>query len=118
MPGLREQKDGKFVIFTVEEDFGRAIVECSQNTWCDEGIITKAARIVRRFLFTKEEPFEGDLSKQRQKASVPLPLLDLVSLIGLVFLKDQALFSTEKQQLKMHRPMLKQWQQSEDVMDF
>ena len=63
-------------------DVGRAIVECSQNTWHDEGIILlKAARIVRRFLFTKEETFEGGLSKQRQKASVPLPLLNLVSVI-------------------------------------
>ena len=52
----------------MEEDFGRAIVECSQDTWHDEGIIlSKAARIVRRFLFTK-----GDLSKQRQKVSVIL----------------------------------------------
>ena len=67
--GLREQKNRKFVILTVEEDVVRAIVECSQNTWQDEGIIlSKAARIVRRFLFTKEEIFEGDLSKQRQKS--------------------------------------------------
>ena len=42
--------------------FGKAIVECSQNTWHDEGIIlSKIARIERRFLFTKEETFEGDL---------------------------------------------------------
>ena len=55
------------------------IVECSQNTWDNEGIIlSKAARIVRRFLFIKEQTFEGDFSKQRQKAPVPLPLLNLV----------------------------------------
>ena len=53
------------MIFTVEENVGRAIVKCSQTTWHDEGIIlSKAARIVRRFLFTKEEAFEGDLSEQ------------------------------------------------------
>ena len=65
IPGLQEQKTGKLVILTVEEDVGRAIVEFSQNTWHDEGIIlSKPARVVRRFLFTKEETFEGDLSKQ------------------------------------------------------
>ena len=42
-------------------------------------MLLKAARIVRRFLFTKEETFEGDLSKEKQKAAVPLPLLNLVS---------------------------------------
>ena len=82
IPGLREQKNGKFVILTVEEEVDRAIVECSQNIWYDDGItLSKVAKIVRRFLFTKEETFEGDLSKQRQKASVPLSLLNLVSLI-------------------------------------
>ena len=65
IPGLQEQKTGKLVILTVEEDVGRAIVEFSQNTWHDEGVIlSKPARVVRRFLFTKEETFEGDLSKQ------------------------------------------------------
>ena len=72
----------KFVILTVEEDVGAAIVKCSENTWHDEGIILyKAARIVRRILFTKEETFEEDLSEQRQKESTPLPLLNMVCLI-------------------------------------
>ena len=42
--------------------------------------MSKTARIVRRFLFSKET-FDGDLSIKRQKESVPLPLLNLVSLI-------------------------------------
>ena len=82
IPGLRVQKSGKFVVLTLEEDVGKAVVECSQNTWHEEGIIlSKAARIVRRFLFSKEETFDGDLSIKRKKKSVPLPLLNLVSLI-------------------------------------
>ena len=82
IPGLPVQKSGKFVILTLEEDVGKALVECSQNTWHDKGIIlSKAARIVRRFLFSKEETFDGDLSIKRQKESVPLPLLNLVSVI-------------------------------------
>ena len=53
-----------------------------QNTWRDEGIILlKAARIVRRFLFPKEETFGEYLSEQQQKAFVPLPFLHLASLI-------------------------------------
>ena len=70
------------MILTVEEDVGRSIVECSQHTWHDDGtILSKAAGIVHRFLITKAETFEGDFSKQQEKASVPLPLLNLVSLI-------------------------------------
>ena len=58
-------KNEKFVILTVE-DVGRAIVQYSQNAWHDKGrILVKAARIVRRFLFTKEETFKGNLYKQR-----------------------------------------------------
>ena len=82
IPGLSVQKSGKFVILTLQEDVGRALVECSQNTRQDEGIIlSKAARVVRRFLFSKEEIFDGDLSPSKQKESVPLPLLNLISLI-------------------------------------
>ena len=44
-------------------------------------MLSKAARTVCRFLFTKEETFEGDLSKQWQKAFVLLLLLNLISLI-------------------------------------
>ena len=82
IPGLRVQKNRKFIMLTLEEEVGKAMVECSQNTWHDEGIIlSKAARIVRRYLFSKDETFDGDLSTKRQKESVPLPLLNLVSLI-------------------------------------
>eukprot|EP00794_Sanderia_malayensis_P004251 gene4251-4816_t len=82
IPGMCEQKNGKYVILTVEEQFGKALIECSQSTLQDDGIIlSKAARIVRRFLFASDESFDGDLSRIRQKSSVPLPLLNLVSLI-------------------------------------
>ena len=68
------------MILTMKGDVGRAILECSQNTWHDEGIIlSKAARILDFYL--ARETFEETLSKQRQKTSVPLPLLNLVCLI-------------------------------------
>ena len=43
--------------------------------------IVKSCKNCCRFLFSKEETFDGDLSIKRQKESVPLPLLNLVSLI-------------------------------------
>ena len=82
IPALKVQRDGRCVILTLEEDIGRALVECSQNTWHDEGIIlSKAAKIVRKFLLVNEEKFDGDLSSEKQKGSVPLPLVNLISLI-------------------------------------
>ena len=76
IPELYEQRNGKYIILTRDE-FGRA-----QNTLKYDGIIlSKAARIVRRFMFEKNEIFDGDISKERQKSSVPVPLLRLVSLI-------------------------------------
>ena len=45
--GLREQRDGKYVILTVDDEFGRALIQCSQNTMKEDGIIiSKAAKIV------------------------------------------------------------------------
>ena len=80
IPGLYEQRNGKYIILTLDYEFGRALIECSQNTLKDDGIIlSKAARIVYRFMFDKNEIFDGDLSKERQKSSVPGPLLHLVS---------------------------------------
>ena len=32
VPGLREQIDGKYVILTVDDEFWRAFIKCSQNT--------------------------------------------------------------------------------------
>ena len=56
IPGLWKQKNGKFLILTVQEDIGRAIVQCSQNTRHDERItLSKASTMVRRFLFTKRK---------------------------------------------------------------
>ena len=57
------------MILAVKEDVGRRIGNCSQNTWHDDGIIlSKAGRIALRFLFTKEEIFEGDLSKNDKRS--------------------------------------------------
>ncbi len=80
--GLCEKKHGKNVLLTLEEDVGHAVFEASQSSSFDEGIILcKAAKIIRKHLFSKEEVFDGDLTKQRQISSVPKELIHLVSLI-------------------------------------
>ena len=82
VPGLREQRDGKYVILTVDDEFGRALIQCSQNTMKEDGIIiSKAAKIVRRCMFKEDEIFDGNLSSRKQKSSVSVTLLRLVSLI-------------------------------------
>ena len=81
IPGLCEKKSGKYVLLTVTE-VGRALFESSQSSSIDEGIIlSKAAKIVRKYMFLREETFSGDLSKQRQRLSVPDSLYHLIALI-------------------------------------
>ena len=81
-PGLCEKKSGKYVLLTVTE-VGRALFESSQSSSKDEGIIlSKAAKIVRKYMFLREETFSRDLSKQRQRRlSVLDSLYHLVALI-------------------------------------
>ena len=63
VPGLCEQKKGKFVIITLNGDVGRDICEASANSMLVDGVIlTKAANIIRKHLFSKTEVFDGDLS--------------------------------------------------------
>ena len=48
----------------------------------EDGIITlKAAKIVRRCMFKEDKIFDGNLSSRKQKSSVSVTLLRLVSLI-------------------------------------
>ena len=54
IPCLCEKRDRKHVIFTIEENVGKALLEYSQCYFKDI-IIAKAARIIGRFLFSKEE---------------------------------------------------------------
>ena len=82
IPGLCEQKSGKFVLLTLDGEVGEAIFEASLCTSQDDGVILcKAAKIIRKHLFLQEEVFDGNLSKERQKTSVPAHLIHLVGLI-------------------------------------
>ena len=56
--------------------------EASNSNSKEEGIILcKAANIIRKYIFRKEEFFDGDVSTVRQKKSVPPHLLHLIDLI-------------------------------------
>lgn len=82
LPGLCEQKKGKHVFLTLDESMGRAIFEASVSSCKDEGvIICKAASIVRKYMFLKEQSFDGNLSKSHHKSSVAPQLIHLIGLI-------------------------------------
>ena len=51
------------------------------SSFDEEIILSKAAKIIRHHLFTSDHVFDGDLSQQKQTASVPKELIHLVSLI-------------------------------------
>ena len=79
---LYERKKGKDLLLTLEEHVGHAIFEVSKTSSFDERIIlNKAAKIMRHHLFSSNQVFHGDLSHQKQTASVPKGLIHLVSLI-------------------------------------
>ena len=79
---LYEKKKGKDVLVTLEEHVGHAIFEVSKTSSFDEGIIlSAAAKIIRHHLFSPDQVFDGDLSQQKQTASVSRKLIHLVSLI-------------------------------------
>ena len=79
IPGFLEQRNGRCVVLTIADELGKRLVECSQNTLKVDGfILPTGTRIVRTLVF---EVFLGDLSKNKRKSFVTLPLLNLVSLI-------------------------------------
>ena len=79
---LYEKKKGKDVLLTLEEHVGHVTFEASTTSSFDEGIIlSKAAKTIRHHLFSSDQVFDGDLSQQKQIASVPKELIHLVSLI-------------------------------------
>ena len=79
IPGLCEEKSGKYVMLTLDGDVGRAHIESSLNSSKEEGIILAiAAKIVRKKMFLKQEVFDGDFSKHRQRSSVNYHLLHLL----------------------------------------
>ena len=82
IPGLCESKDGRCILLTLDGQMGRALFEaCGSSNHEDGMVIAKAASIIRRDMFIRDEIFDGDLSRKRQTLSVSSTLLQLVRLI-------------------------------------
>ena len=79
---LCEQRNGKFILLTLDAHVGKALFDVTQNSYKDDGIVlSRAAKIIHKHMFDKEEIFNGDLSREKQNNSVPSPMLHLISLI-------------------------------------
>lgn len=82
IPGLLEQKSGKFTILTSNKFMGGAIFKASSMSAKNEGnVIFNAAKVIRKYLFQDDESFDGDFSHERQTKSVPQQLVLLLGLI-------------------------------------
>ena len=82
IPGLREDKQGKDVVLTVDGEMGRAVFEACQYSSQDDGfILAKAAKIIRKDLFEKYVSFNGDLSINKAESSYPFSLKRLIMMI-------------------------------------
>ena len=83
VPGLCEQKSGKFVLLSLDGDIGLAISQFPISSSKGEGIILgTAAKITRKHLFANYTLFHGDIFKVKQPLSVPFLLLHLLALIS------------------------------------
>ena len=78
--GLCEGKNGKYTILTTNGSFGRVVFEASQKSTSDENvIISKAAALIRKTLFSQEHSFDGNFEINIQ--SLPNHLLELLAQI-------------------------------------
>ena len=82
VPGLCDARDGRQITLSIADDIGRALFEACESSAEDEAqIIAKAAKVIRKYLLVDDEIFDGDVSAERQVASVPPLLITLVSFI-------------------------------------
>ena len=79
VPCLSESKAKKVVVLTLKDEIGTALMKCSDE---DDGIIlSKAVNIVLYCLLTVDEVFNGNVSREHQRNSVPSSLVQLIELI-------------------------------------
>ena len=77
-----EERNGKFILLTLDTCVGKELFDFTQNSHKDDGIVlSRAAKIIPKHTFDKEEIFNRVLPRKKQKDSVPSPLLHLISLI-------------------------------------
>ena len=83
IPGLRAEKKGKHVILIFSKDVGSTIQRAINNDDMDEDEInlSKAARIVRKDIFSKSYDFSGSFEKNCERNAVSKSLLALIRMI-------------------------------------
>ena len=83
VPGLRESKDGRNVILSVDDDVGKAIFDaCENSSEEDRVIISRAAKLIRKLILKLEEKtFDGNVTDESQTKSVPNHLIKLLSMV-------------------------------------
>ena len=82
VPGLCDARDGRQVTLSIDNDVGRALFEACESSAEDKTqIIAKATKVTRKYLLVDDEIFDGDVSAERQVASVTPILITLMSLI-------------------------------------
>lgn len=81
-PKMRAQVEGRDVLLVFESDIGPALVKaCQHDSDQDAMCLSRAAQIVRRYMFDVTKPFSGTFSDSCQQSSVPPKLLALVAMI-------------------------------------
>ena len=69
---LCKNKKRKFTFITLDSEIGRALFEACQSSSHDDGmVIAKAASVIHNQLLNNEKVFNGNLSQERQMASIP-----------------------------------------------
>jgi len=81
-PGLTAQSHGKEVLLVCDEHIGNALsTACLYDSDVEAMILTKAAHIVRRDIFSTSYQFAGKFSRECQVKSVPHSLVALMQMI-------------------------------------
>ena len=66
--GLLEEKKGRCTMLMIDRSLGRAVFKASQNSTVDEGVIlSKAAGIFSKNLFSQDQSFDGNLASEPKK---------------------------------------------------
>ena len=82
VPGLCVTKRGKYVLLTLNSELRRALFNVCLSSYSDDGILlTKAARIIRKYLLRHKQQFNGDISREREFEGIPSSIFQLISLL-------------------------------------
>lgn len=102
-PDLAAHSQGKHILLVFNETIGDEIRKACEQDYDSEALhLARAAKIVRRDMFSMQQSFKGTLEIDCQKKSVPTSVLSLVSIIidGPSIKKDNKDVEKEDQVIK------------------